>query len=72
LRAMKEDAALSHIPVIVISAQYPETTEAASELDIHLKRAVGGLVTDTLNLVQALVAALPPTLQESAPASPPA
>ncbi len=72
LRAMKEDAALSHIPVIVISAQYPETTEAASELDIHLKRAAGGLVTDTLNLVQALVAALPPTLQESALASPPA
>jgi signal transduction histidine kinase/CheY-like chemotaxis protein len=63
LRAMKEDAALSQIPVIVISAQYPETAESESGLDIHLVRASNGSVADTLNLVQTLVAALPPAIK---------
>ena len=63
LRAMKEDTVLSQIPVIVISAQYPETAETENGLDIHLMRASNGSVTDTLNLVQTLVAALPPTIK---------
>lgn len=60
LRAMKEDATLSQIPVIVISAQYPETTQTDRGLDIHLVRAQSGSMTDTLNLLQTLVMALPP------------
>jgi hypothetical protein len=62
LGAMKEDATLSQIPVIVISAQYPEATQAESGIDIHLVRASNGSVTDTLNLVQTLVTALPPMI----------
>lgn len=71
LRAMKENPAWSQIPVIVISAQYPESTQTESGLDLRLMRASSGSVTETLNLVQILAAALPPVLSESAPVSQP-
>jgi CheY-like chemotaxis protein len=59
LRAMKEDAALARIPVIVISALYPETTQTARGLFVQLVCAQGGSISETLNVVQALIGALP-------------
>ena len=60
LRAMKEDPALAQIPVIVISALYPETTETERGLFVQLARAQSGSLSETLTVVQALIGALPP------------
>ncbi|MBI5653751.1 MAG: response regulator [Chloroflexi bacterium] len=66
LRAMKADATLAQIPVIVISAhaERPETMPSESGLDIRLTRASGGSISDRLNLAQTLIAALPPKISE--------
>jgi len=75
LRAMKESPSLARIPVIVISAMYPETMQTPRGLFVQLARAQGGTISETLTLVQALISALPPRPPSSpipAPASPPA
>ncbi|MCI0474795.1 MAG: ATP-binding protein, partial [Anaerolineales bacterium] len=74
LRAIKEDPALAPIPVIVISAMYPETMEMARELFVQLTRTQSGTISETLSVVQALLGALPPRTPagQVAPASPPA
>ncbi|MEW5717808.1 MAG: ATP-binding protein [Chloroflexota bacterium] len=59
LRAMKEEATLARIPVIVISALYPETTQTARGLFVQLTRAHGGSISETLNVAQAMIGALP-------------
>lgn len=69
LRAMKEDAALARIPVIVISALYPETTQTARGLFVQLVCAQGGSISETLSVVQALIGALPPRTDLSATSS---
>jgi signal transduction histidine kinase/CheY-like chemotaxis protein len=60
LRAMREDPALAQIPVIVISALYPEMAQTARGLFVQLSRAQGGSISETLNVAQAIIGALPP------------
>jgi len=59
LRALKDDPARAAIPVIVISAMYPETMQTARGLFVQLARADGGSISETLSVVQAMVSALP-------------
>jgi len=66
---MKEDAALARIPVIVISALYPETTQTARGLFVQIVCAQGGSISETLSVVQALIGALPPRTDLSATSS---
>lgn len=73
LREVKADPALAQIPVIVVSAQYPEPGSASSRLFIQLARPQEAAISETLSLLTALVAALPPRglpADESGPASP--
>ena len=73
LREVKADPALAQIPVIVVSAQYPEPGSASSRLFIQLARPQEAAISETLSLLAALVAALPPRGlpgDESGPASP--
>jgi len=60
LRAMKAEPALAAIPVIVISAMYPETMQTARGLFIQLVRAQSGSISETLSVAQAMISALPP------------
>jgi signal transduction histidine kinase/CheY-like chemotaxis protein len=73
LQAMKADPALVEIPVIVISAQYPETVSSEGGLFVKLVRPQNASINETLNCLQALMGALPlrglPPV-EGAPASP--
>jgi CheY-like chemotaxis protein len=73
LQAMKADPALAGIPVIVISAQYPETVSSEDGLFVKLVRPQNASINETLNCLQALMGALPlrglPPV-EGAPASP--
>ena len=59
IREMKDDARLAAIPIIVITAQHPERAAAQSGLRLSLERASSASTTETLNYLQALVAALP-------------
>ena len=59
LQAMKADPALAEIPVIVISAQYPETVSSEDGLFVKLVRPQNASINETLNCLQALVGALP-------------
>jgi len=59
LRAMKENPAWARIPVVVISAVYPETTQGERGLFVQLARAQGGSISETLDIVQAMIGALP-------------
>ncbi len=59
LEEMKATPALAQIPVIVISAQYPETTQAEGRLFLSLVRPQNASTTETLNCLQALVGVLP-------------
>jgi signal transduction histidine kinase/CheY-like chemotaxis protein len=59
LQAMKADPALAGIPVIVISAQYPETVSSEDGLFVKLVRPQNASINETLNCLQALVGALP-------------
>jgi len=59
LQAMKADPALAEIPVIVISAQYPETVPSGGGLSVKLVRSQDASINETLNCLQALVGALP-------------
>jgi signal transduction histidine kinase/DNA-binding response OmpR family regulator len=72
LRAMKESPHLARIPVIVISAMYPETMQTTRGLFVQLARAQSGTISETLALVQSLISALPPRLPVPVSASPPA
>lgn len=65
LRAMKEMPARAEIPVIVISAMYPETMQGARGLFVQLVRAQSGSISETLNIAQALISALPVQLPAS-------
>lgn len=71
LRAMKESPRLAQIPVIVISAMYPETMQTTRGLFVQLARAQSGTISETLALVQALISALPPRPPTPVLASPP-
>jgi CheY-like chemotaxis protein len=74
LEEMKADPALAQIPVIVISAQYPETTQAGGGLYLSLVRPQSASITETLNCLQALVGVLPMRglpLSRAAPTSSP-
>jgi CheY-like chemotaxis protein len=59
LEEMKATPALAQIPVIVISAQYPETTQAEGRLFLSLVRHQNASTMETLNCLQALVGVLP-------------
>jgi signal transduction histidine kinase/CheY-like chemotaxis protein len=59
LQVMKSDPALAEIPVIVISAQYPETVPSEGGLFIKLVRPQNASINETLNCLQALVEVLP-------------
>ena len=59
LQEMKMDPSLARIPVIVISAQYPETARHTGGLFLNLVRPESPSVSETLNLLQAVVGALP-------------
>ena len=59
LQAMKADPALTGIPAIVISAQYPETVSSEGGLFVKLVRPQNASINETLNYLQSLVGALP-------------
>ena len=59
LEEMKRDPALREIPVIIISGQYADLTATECALHVSLARAAPASTTETLNYLQALVAALP-------------
>lgn len=59
LREMKADPALAKVPVIVVSAQYPEAARTSGGLFLQVARAQDGSIGEALNLLGALVAALP-------------
>ncbi len=58
LERMKGDAALADIPVIVITAQHPETA-AERRLFLQLSRTANASTTETLSYLQTLIEALP-------------
>jgi CheY-like chemotaxis protein len=60
LREMKSDPALATVPVIIISAELPETAPAEGGLHVQLTRAASPSTTETLTYLQVLVEALPP------------
>jgi len=70
LQEMKADPALAHIPVIVISAQYPETIVGEGGLSLKLLRPQSASISETLNYLQALVGAMPVRGLPSASADP--
>jgi signal transduction histidine kinase/CheY-like chemotaxis protein len=59
LEEMKGDPALADIPVIVITAQHPETAATERRLFLQLSRTANASTTETLNYLQALIEALP-------------
>jgi CheY-like chemotaxis protein len=59
LEMMKGDSALADIPVIVITAQHPETAATERQLFLQLTRTANASTTETLNYLQALIEALP-------------
>lgn len=59
LKEMKADAVLSEIPVIIISAQHPDVARAENGLDVQLTRTANPTTVETLNYLEALIAALP-------------
>ena len=70
LQEMKADPALAHIPVIVISAQYPETIAGEGGLFLKLLRLQSASISETLNYLQALVGVMPVRGLPSASAAP--
>lgn len=59
IREMKGDPALAAIPIVVITAQHPEVAPVPDGLVIELTRGRHSSPTETLNYLQALIAALP-------------
>jgi len=59
LKEMKADPGLAGIPIIIVSAQYPETAPTAGGLSLELVREQGGSITEALTILGAVVAALP-------------
>ncbi len=59
LETMKGDPALADIPVIVITAQHPETAATERGLFLQVSRAANASATETLNYLQVLIEALP-------------
>lgn len=59
LREMKADPALAKVPVIVVSAQYPEAARTSGGLFLQVARAQDGSIGEALNILGAVVAALP-------------
>ena len=59
LKELKNDPGLANVPVIVISAQQPESTPPASGLRIELVRGADASTTETLNYLQVLLGELP-------------
>ena len=70
LQEMRADPALAHIPVIVISAQYPETIAGEGGLFLKLLRLQSASISETLNYLQALVGVMPVRGLPSASAAP--
>jgi signal transduction histidine kinase/CheY-like chemotaxis protein len=59
LKEMKADPILAQVPVIVISAQHPDVARAEDRLEVQLTRASNPTTGETLNYLEALIAALP-------------
>ena len=59
LREMKADPALAKVPILIVSAQYPESARTPGGLALELARAQEGSITEALDILQAVVAALP-------------
>lgn len=59
LREMKADPLLASIPVIVISAQYPDTLAPEGELRMELRRSKNASLSEMLSYLRALVSAVP-------------
>jgi CheY-like chemotaxis protein len=59
LQTMKADSTLAQIPVIVISAQYPEAISTGAGLFLRLFRPQDASIIEILNCLRALTEAMP-------------
>jgi CheY-like chemotaxis protein len=59
LQAMKADSMLAQIPVIVISAQYPEVISTGAGLVLRLFRPQDASIAEILNCLRAVMEAMP-------------